>query len=326
MYPRLVCLLGTLIVLVSHPAAQPLQGLPVVAMLCAESCSLRSAESEAPGSVFLRILRARGHIDGKTLLFDSRAAGVSYAELSRYAERLVRLKTTVILAEGWAATEAAQRATSRIPVIMVGVPDAERGLVKSLAQPGGNVSGVSYPYEAMIAKQLELLRELVPNAGRVGILRNPANPEHERVLPAVEAAARHTGVALTIAEVRLRSDFADAVSSLKSAGADGILVLSGELMKSGELLLHALSQRLPTISLSPSFVEAGGLMSYGPSQAEIAERVAFFVDRVLDGATPSSLPVEQPTRYQLVVNVTTARALDLTIPRSIILRADRVIE
>jgi len=326
MYPRLACLLGTLIVLASHAAAQPLPGVPVVAMLCAESCSLGSTESEAPGSVFLRILGARGRIDGKTLLIDTRAAGVSYAELSRYAERLVRLKTTAILAEGWAATEAARRATSTIPVIMVGVPDAERGLVKSLAQPGGNISGVSYPYEAMTAKQLELLRELVPNVARVGILLNPANPEHERVLPAIEAAARHTGVLLSVSEVRLRSDFADAVSSLQSAGAEGILVLSGQLMQGGELLLHALKHRLPTISLSPSFVEAGGLMSYGPSQAEIAERVAFFVDRVLDGASPSALPVERPTRYQLVINVTTARALGLTIPRSIILRADRVIE
>lgn len=326
MHPRLACSLGILVALTSRVAAQPLPGLPVVAMLCPESCSLRSTESEAPGSVFLRVLGAHGHVDGKTLLFDARAAGVSYAELSRYAERLVRLRSTAILAEGWAATEAARKATSTIPVIMVGVPDAERGLVKSLARPGGNVSGVSYPYEALAAKQLELLREVVPKAARVGVLLNPANPEHERVLPAVKAAAHHTGVVLTVAEVRLRSDFADAVSSLKSTGADALLVFSGALTQSGELLLHALNHRLPTISLRPSFVEAGGLMSYGPSQVEMAERVAFFVDRILAGASPSSLPVERPIRYELVVNVTTANALGLTIPSSILLRADRLIE
>jgi putative tryptophan/tyrosine transport system substrate-binding protein len=326
MRARLACLLGILIALTSRVAAQPLPGLPVVAMLCPESCSVRATESDAPGSVFQRALRARGHIEGKTLLIDTRAAGVSYAELSRYAERLARLRSAAILAEGWAATEAARKATSTIPVIMVGVPDAERGLVKSLARPGGNVSGVSYPYEAMAAKQLELLREVVPKAARVGILLNPANPEHEHVLPAVQTAARRTGHELTRAEVRLRSDIAGAVSSLKSAGADAILVLGDEVLQSGEVLLQALNYRLPTISLRTSFVEAGGLMSYGPSQVEIAERVAFFVDRILRGASPSSLPVEQPTRYQLVVNVTTANALGLTIPQSILLRADRVIE
>jgi len=319
-----LCLQCLLVVAAPQAGAQR-PAIPVVAMLCPESCAVGWTESEPVGSMFLRGLRARGHVDGKTLILDTRGAGVAYGRLPHYAEQLVRQKSAAILAEGWAATEAARRATTTIPVIMVGVPDAERGLLQSLARPGGNVTGLTYPYESLATKQLELLRETVPRAVRIGILINPANPEHEKVLPAVEAAARAAAVELVKVEVRQRADFARAIDSLKGAGVGAALVLGDQLLYSGELLLHALNHRLPTISLKPSFVEAGGLMSYGPSPLEMAERVAFYVDRVLGGAPPGSLPAEQPTRFELVINVTTAKALGIALPQSVLLRANRLV-
>lgn len=287
---------------------------------------MRASEAEPAGAAFLQALRVRGHIDGKSVIVDTHAAGVAYAGLSRYAEQLSNRGSAAILAEGWAATEAAREATSKIPVVMVGVPDADRGLVKSLSHPGGNVTGVSYPYALIVAKQLELLREIAPKARLVGVLVNPVNPEHRRILPVVRATGVQMQIDYVVAEARLRSDIADAMSTLKKADVDAVLVLGDQVLVSGELPLYALTHRLPTISLKPEFVKVGGLISYGPSDVELAKRIAFFVDRLLRGANPGSLPVEQPTRYELVVNVTTAKALGLTLPPSVLLRADRVIE
>ena len=306
--------------------AQPSVGIPVIGMLCPESCTIGSTRTGAVGAAFLQHLGARGYIDGKTVRIDTRAAGVAYGKLPYYAAELVNRKVAAILTEGVAATEAARRSTSTIPIIMVGVPDAaEVGLIESLSHPGANVTGLTYPYVSLAAKQLQLLRETVPEATRIGVILNPANPEHQRVLPAVASAAQGAGAQLVRTPVRLRAEFAGAMASLKAARVDAVLVLGDQLLYSGELLWHALDQRLPTISLKPSFVEAGGLLSYGPSQVELAERAAFFVDRVVSGIAPAALAAEQPLRFELVVNVTTARALGVELPSSILLRADRIV-
>jgi putative ABC transport system substrate-binding protein len=228
-----------------------------------------------------------------------------------------------------ASAQAAKNATSTIPVVMVGVADAvELKLVATLARPGGNITGLTVPFAQLAAKQLGLLKEAAPRLSRVAVLWNPAAPPGGLGVEKIEVAARSLGVQVQSVEVRGPGDFEGAFSAITQRRANGLFVTEDPFfsVRRGEIALFALKSRMPTISSFREFAQAGGLMTYGPSGPELFRRAAIFVGKILNGAKPADLPVEEPVRYELVINLTTAKALGLTIPHSILLRADQVIE
>jgi len=249
--------------------------------------------------------------------------------LPELAAELVRLKVDVIVAPAGQNVVAAQRATRTIPIVMSGLTDpVETGLVASLARPGGNVTGLSGFSTEIVGKQLELLKEMAPKVSRVAILWNPANQSHPLLLREAEAAARLLRVQLQTLEVRGPDDFETAFAAVTRERAGALLVAAD-----GMFLLHrariadlAAKTRLPAMYGLREYVDAGGLVVYGPSLRENFRRAATYVDKILKGAKPADLPVEQPTRFELVINLKTAKALGLTIPPSLLQRADEVIE
>jgi putative ABC transport system substrate-binding protein len=241
---------------------------------------------------------------------------------------LVRLKVDVIVTQGNIATAAAKQATSTIPIVFgVAGDPVGTGLVASLARPGGNVTGLSLQQPDTSAKRLELLRDVVPKLHKVAILTNADNPVNMRELPDVEAAARKLGLELSIVEIRHGADIAPAFGKI-AGSADAVYVLGDTVLFANRTGISTLaaSAKLPTISNQPLYATAGGLLSYGPNSADLYRRAAEFVDKILRGAKPADLPVEQPTKFDLVVNQTTAKAIGLKIPESILIRADQVIE
>jgi putative ABC transport system substrate-binding protein len=304
--------------------------MPRIGMLCATFCA--SSIFVLPEyQALLEALRGLGWVDGQTVIVDGRAAGVGFARLGEAAAELVRRKVAVILATDGAAAQAARHATGTIPIVMVGVPDAVgRGLVATLARPGGNITGLTVPMVELVGKQLGLLKDMIPSLSRVALLSNPDNPDHPPVVQSAQAAARQAKVQVTVLQARSPRDFDGVFSAVSRAGAHALLVLSDQDISGerggGELVLRALQRRMPTISLHRDFPARGGLMSYGPSLSEAYRRAAAFVDHILKGTRPADLPVEQPLRYELMVNLQTAKALGLTIPPSVLARADEVIQ
>ena len=274
--------------------------------------------------------RELGYVEGQDMTFEPRYAEARYDRLPDLAAELVRLKVDVILAAGdSAAVQAAQNATKTIPIIMMAFADTvQLGLVTSLARPGGNVTGLSFPFAELVGKQLELLKTSIPGVSRVAVLWNPANPGHRPALKEIDVAARSLGVQLQLLEVRGPDDFEGAFSAMSRERASAVFVLWDPMLyaHTGRLMRLALSSRLPTVSTFSDFVEAGGLMAYGPNLRDMFRGGASYVDKILKGARPAGLPVEQPTRFELVINLTTAKALGLTIPQSVLIRADHVIQ
>jgi putative ABC transport system substrate-binding protein len=248
----------------------------------------------------------------------------------RYAEiaaEFVRLKVDVIVASGTPAIIAAKQATSVIPIVSVGwVDPVGAGLVASLARPGGNVTGVSSQQTDLDGKRVELLREVVPGLRRLAFFFNPENPANVLDLGEVQTATRTLGLELVTSEIRRAEDIPPAFDALKER-ADALLVLM-DLASAYQTRINtlALAARLPTMHAFREPVEAGGLMSYGTSVPDLNRRSADYVDKILRGAKPADIPVEQPTKFELVVNLTTAKALGLTIPETFLVRADEVIE
>jgi putative tryptophan/tyrosine transport system substrate-binding protein len=278
---------------------------------------------------FTQGLSEVGYVDGQNAFVDFRGAGISDDQLSRVAADLVRRKVDIIVAGGSsAAVFAVKNATKTIPIVMVIGDDAvESGLVASLARPGENVTGLAVPYTELVGKQVELLREAVPGVSRVAVLWNPANPAHASAVKKMDALVRSLKVRLEFVEVRGPvPDFESSFSAVARRRAEAILVLPDPMLtRPGQLTLLAIQRRLPSVSTFSEFVSAAGLMAYGPNLTEMVRRSATYVDKILRGAKPAELPVEEPTRYQLVISLTTARALGLTLPQSILLRADQVI-
>jgi putative tryptophan/tyrosine transport system substrate-binding protein len=274
--------------------------------------------------------RELGYVEGQGMTFEPRYAEALYDRLPDLAAELVRLKVDVILAAGdSAAVQAAQNATKTIPIVMMAFADTvQLGLVASLARPGGNVTGLSFPFAALVGKQLELLKTSIPGVSRVAVLWNPANPGHGPALKEIHVAARSLEVQLQLLEVRGPGDFEVVFSAMNKERASAVLVLWDPMLyaHTGRLMRLALSSRLPAISTFREFVEAGGLMAYGPNLRDMFRGGASYVDKILKGARPADLPVEQPTRFELVINLTTAKALGLTIPQSVLIRADEVIQ
>jgi len=274
-------------------------------------------------------LRDMGYVEGQNIVIEWRDAEGKPERFGELAADLVRLKVEIIVASNPAATLAARRATSSIPIVMTNTPDpVQLGLVASLGRPGGNVTGATTLSADLTSKQLDLLKEAVPRAGRVGVLWNPANPWHPLALKAVEAAARSLALQIYGVEARDGGGLVPAFATMTKERAGGVIVLSDPMtfFHRARIAELATSRRLPTICGVRGYVDAGGLMSYWAHQEDLYRRVASYVDRILKGARPGELPIEQPTRFELVINLQTARALKLAIPRSLLQQADVVIE
>jgi putative ABC transport system substrate-binding protein len=273
-------------------------------------------------------LRDLGYVEGQNLVIDWRYQLGQSDRLPTLAAELVRLQPDVIVADVTVAIRAAMQVTSTIPIVMAISADALRtGLVTSLRQPGGNVTGVTNMLEEMSAKRLELLKEAVPHVSRVAVLWNPALPWHPAMVQEVEAAAPALRLHPIAIAVRSRDDFGNAFAEIASARVEAVFVSETMTPPARRQLVNFAAQhRLPTMFMNRDYVAAGGLMSYAPNFAEGFRHAATYVDKLLKGAKPGELPVEQPTKFELVLNLKTAQALGITMPPSLLLLADEVIQ
>jgi putative tryptophan/tyrosine transport system substrate-binding protein len=280
--------------------------------------------------VFRQGLRELGWVEGQNIVIDYRFAEGRFDRLPDLAAELVRLKVDIIVAVPTPAAVAAKNATKTIPIVVISVGDpVGLGLIASLAHPGGNVTGLSFSVGLeIVGKQLELLKETVPKVRRVAILSNPANPAQPLGIREVKVAARSLGVQLQLLEARGPNEFDGAFAAMAKERAGALLVPAESLFVLHRTRLADLAarSRLPAAYGFREHVEAGGLMSYGPSVRDLFRRSATFVDKILKGAKPGDLPVEQPTKFEFVVNLKTAKALGLTIPQSLLQRADQIIQ
>ena len=292
--------------------------------------SVASSSSMAPRvEAFRQGLREFGYTEGKNISIEYRWAEGKDERLTGLAAELVRLKVDIMVVHGVVATLAARQASTTIPIVCFACGDlVATGLVASLARPGGNITGQTVLAPEVSGKRLELLKEVVPGLTRVAVLFNPGNPVSGPELRETEAAARSLGLELQSLGVRDPDGFESAFSSMKRERARALIVLSDAMFygRRREIADLAATNRLPAISHLREFADAGVLMTYGPDVFAIARRAATYVDKILKGAKPADLPVEQPTRFEFVVNLKTARALGLTIPRSLLVRADHVIQ
>jgi putative ABC transport system substrate-binding protein len=275
---------------------------------------------------FQQGLRERGY-DGRNVVVEFRATDGSFDQLPRLVEELVRLKVDVILASAAPAALAAQGATSSLPIVFVGVVDpVELGLVPSLGRPGGNITGLATTSADFAGKRLELLRAIVPRLRRAAVLWHPVNPTNPIQLKGAQAAARTLGVQLEPVSFQGPNDFDSAVKAVR--GTDALLLLESPLFTTHRARLAELAarSRRPAISGQREYVEVGGLMSFGTDFHDLYRRAATYVDKIMNGAKPADIPVEQPSKFEFVINLRTAKTLDLTIPPSLLARVDQVIE
>jgi putative tryptophan/tyrosine transport system substrate-binding protein len=290
-----------------------------------------SALSDRPSlESFRQGLRDLGYIEGQNLVIEERYAEGSDEHLRNLAADLVQLQVEVIVAGGSAAIRAVQHATHTIPIVMASSADpVARGFVASLAHPGGNITGVSWLGTELGGKQLEVLKEAVPQVSRVAVLANPASPGYGPGRHNLTVAAQALGLHLHVVELHRPDELDHAFPALSREGAEALLVLADALLLDGlrgRIVALAATHRLPAMYPWKMFVEAGGLMSYGPSLPDLRRRAAYYVDRILKGARPADLPVEQPTKFELVINLKTAKALGFTIPPTLRFQADEMIQ
>jgi putative tryptophan/tyrosine transport system substrate-binding protein len=294
-----------------------------VGMLETTSAALNAANLDA----FRQGLRELGYIEGRNLSIEYRSAdgrGERFAEL---AAELVSLKVDLILARGTPAALAAKKATRSIPVVIVSIADPLQ-VVASLAHPGGNITGLSNQTPDFEAKRLELLRALVPQVARVAMLYNMSNPYYPARWAEMEVTAKSLGIQAQLLDARNPEDLERVFDAASSQHADGLIVAADGLFQGNRKRISELAatHRLPAIYQSREFVQAGGLIAYGPSYPDLYRRATTYIDKILKGANPGDLPIEQPTKFGLVINLKTAEALRLTIPQSLLLRADEVIQ
>jgi putative tryptophan/tyrosine transport system substrate-binding protein len=279
------------------------------------------------GPAFEQRLRELGWIAGRTVAIEYRSAEGRNERFTEIATEFVRLKVDVIVTLGESPTLAAKQATSLIPIVFVSGDPVGSGLVASLARPGGNATGLMAQPIGLAGKRLDLLREVVPGFRRLSVLVNANIPGFQRGVDEVQAAASTLGLEATILEIRRAEDIAPAFEALKDR-ADALYVVGAPLTFTNlnKITTLALGARIPTIFDFREFVDAGGLLSYGANVPDLVRHAADFVDRILRGAKPADLPVQQPTKFDLVINLKTAKALGLKIPESFLLRADEVVE
>jgi ABC-type uncharacterized transport system substrate-binding protein len=279
---------------------------------------------------FLERLSDLGWIEGQNLTIERRYAEGKLDRLPDLAAELVQLKVRMIVAFGTPASLAAKRATATIPIVILAGDPVSSGLVASLAHPGGNITGLTVDagQEENFSKRLELLKEAAPKTSRIGILANRSNASEARVLDAMAPTAQALRLTFLPIEVRGPSGFDGAFAELRRERVDALTAVESPLTVEhrGLIVSFAARNRLPTMFGERVFVDAGGLMSYGINYVDLLRRLPIYIDKILRGAKPADLPVEQPTKFELVINMKTAKALGLTIPPSVLLRADQVIE
>jgi putative ABC transport system substrate-binding protein len=274
-------------------------------------------------------MRELGYAEGKNVVIEYRWAEGKYERLTGLAAELVQLKVDVIVAAGTQAIQAAQKATTTIPIVMTATADpVAAGFVASLSRPGRNITGLSNISVDLSSKYLELLRAALPKLSRVTVLVNPSHPNHPSFAKNIQATAQTTGVKISPVPAGTASEIDAAFAAMRHERAGALIVLPDGFFfaQARRIAELAAQQRLPTMFWTREPVEAGGLMSYGQNIAEHYYRAATYVDKILKGAKPGDLPVEQPTKIELVINLKTAKAIGLTIPQDLLFRADRVIE
>jgi putative ABC transport system substrate-binding protein len=307
--------------------AQQPKKVPLIGYLAVGGAATDSTRAEG-----IRLaLRERGHIEGQNIATKYRFAEGKWERLPELAAELVRLKVDIMVVGGPRPIRAAINATKTIPIVMVGTgtDPVEEGLVKSLAHPGGNVTGLTLLSGDLGGKRLELLKEAVPKLARVAVLYDPATPvsvfEVKEVLP---PAARALKLTIQPWEIRAADDFEKVFAALNKQRPDGLYVAGGPIMSANQkrIIGFALKSRLPSVYARKEAVEAGGLMYYGADMADSYKRVAYFVDRILKGTKPAELPVEQPMRFEFVINLKTAKQIGLTLPQWTLMKATKVIQ
>src|SRR5713226_79032 len=327
MKKKVFCLaLGALLLALSFQAeAQQPAKIPRIGYLAGASPSSISDRIEASRQG----LRELGYVEGKNIVIELRSAEGKADRLPSLAAELVRLKVDIIVTAGPQSTRAAKEATSTIPIVMgFDIDPVGNGFVASLARPGGNITGLSTLAPEISGKQLELLKEIVPKLSRVAVFGTSTRPGNAQALREVELAAGALGVQLQYLEVRDPKDIETAFQEARKGRADAVLVSALPILASQRTQIAdlAVKNRLPAAYGQPEYLDAGGLMFYGASITEMFHRAATYVDKILKGTKPADLPVEQPMKFELVINLKTAKQIGLTIPQSVLYRADKVIK
>jgi putative ABC transport system substrate-binding protein len=279
-------------------------------------------------AAFRHGLRELGYIEGKTIVVDDRYAEGKLDRLRSMTAELVQLKADVIVTSGPIGTRTAKEATATLPIVMAYDNDpVASGFVASLARPGGNITGLSTHYPEITGKQLELLKEIVPKMSHLAVLGDSSEPFTAQSLKETERAAKAFGVQLQYLDVKDPKDVKSALEDARKSRADAAVVLASAIFISqrSQLAELAVKNRLPAVYQASEYVEAGGLMTYGASITDLFRRAATYVDRILKGAKPAEIPVEQPTTFELIINLKAAREIGLKIPPNVLARADRVI-
>jgi len=320
-----VALIGALLALCSSAEAQQQKKIPRIGYLGVGSLNTNTYRTDA----FRQGLRQLGYAEGKDIVIESRSADGKLDRSNELAAELVRLKVDVIVTAGPTATRAAKAATATIPIVMTQDPDpVGNGFVASLAHPGGNITGLSSLAPEISGKQLQLLKETVPKLSRVAVLGTSSAPGQAILLREIGLAAAPFGVQLQSLDVQGPKDIETAFRAASEQRAEGFIVLASGILNRQIPCIseYAVKNRLPVIYAAPQFVEAGGLMFYGVNLADLDRRAATYVDKILKGAKAGDLPVEQPKKFELIVNLKAAKQIGLTIPPSVLARADRVIK
>ena len=314
------------LIFVQFAEAQQPKKVPRIGYLV--SVSLSSTREVGQVEAFRQGLRELGYVEGQNIAIEYRYAEGVEERLPNLAADLVQLNVDVIFVTGTTGTQAAKRATKTIPIVMASVTDpVGTGLVASLAHPGGNVTGLSN-FSELGGKQLELLKETFPRVTRIAVIWDPANAANARLLAEMKVTADGLRIVLQFLEVRSSDDFDLAFSAIKKDGARALIVLRNVITYTypKRIVDFAVKSKLPSIYPDRVLVDAGGLMSYGPNFLDMIRRGATYVDKILKGAKPGDLPVEQPTKFEFVINLKTAKQMGLTIPPSVLARADKVIK
>jgi putative ABC transport system substrate-binding protein len=305
-------------------AQQPTQ-VPSIAYLSSGQGFVSSERRQA----FRQGLRELGYVEEKNLIVEYRYAEGNSERLAALAAELVRLKIDVIVTSGPPGTRAAKKATTTVPIVMAHDPDPlGSGFIASLARPGGNITGLSSLVAQLGGKRLELLRELIPKLSRVAVLGTSTNPSNVQMATEIEVAARPIGIRIQFVDVQDSKEIEGGFRAATKAHAEALFVLGNPVLNAHrtEVADLALKSRLPAVYGQPDLMAAGGLMFYGASITEMFRRAAIYVDKILKGAKPADLPVEQPTKFELIINLKTAKQIGLTIPPNVLARADRVIK
>ena len=315
----------TLLAVAITAEAQQTKKIPLIGYLSATSLSAIAGRTEA----FRQGLRELGFVEGKNIVIEWRSSGDKADRLPGLAAELVRLKVDIIVSGGPTATRSAKEATSTIPIVMAFDNDpVGSGFVASLARPGGNITGLSTLAPEISGKQLELLKEIVPRLSRVGVLGTSTNPGNAQVLKEMGLAAGAYGVQLQYLDVRDPKDIETAFRAASKGRADAVVALASAFLISQQAQIAelAIKSRLPAMYERREYVEVGGLMAYGVSINDLDRRAATYVDKILKGTKPADLPVEQPIKFEFIINLKAAKRIGLTIPPNVLARADKVIK